>query len=101
MLDRWLLAHPRSVGESYFEHQRIALGFAASLLRAAAACFLHALVPSLFERTASRTITDLHERMVRSRAQQRGCREAGAINSAVISASPSLQSAGASPRSDP
>jgi hypothetical protein len=64
MLDRWFLAHPRSVNESYLEHQACALRFSASLFAAAGACFIHALVPGLFERTGSRTIERLHGEMV-------------------------------------
>jgi hypothetical protein len=71
MLDRWFLAHPRSVDESYFEHQRAAWGFSASLLKAAAACFIHGLAPALFESAASRSVAELHERMVE---QRRGIR---------------------------
>lgn len=64
MFDRWFLAHPRSVGEGYFAHQRMALGFAGSLLTATLACFVHALVPCLFQTTASRTIAALNARMI-------------------------------------
>ena len=64
MLDRWFLAHPRSINESYLEHQACALKFSASLFAAAGACFLHALVPGLFERTGSRMIERLHGEMV-------------------------------------
>lgn len=71
MLDRWFLAHPRSVDESYREHQRAAWRFSASLLKASAACFIHGLMPVLFESTASRSVADLHERMAR---QRRGSR---------------------------
>jgi hypothetical protein len=67
MLDRWFLAHPGSVDETYLAHQRAAWGFSASLLKAAAACFIHGLVPALFESTASRCVADLHERMARQR----------------------------------
>ena len=71
MLDRWFLAHPRSVDESYLAHQRAAWRFSAGLLKAAGACFIHGLVPGLFESAASRSVTELHERMVR---QRRGIR---------------------------
>ena len=67
MLDRWFLAHPRSVDETYLAHRRAAWGFSASLLKAAAACFIHGLVPALFESTASRCVADLYERMARQR----------------------------------
>jgi len=58
MFDRVFLAHPRSLGEGYFEHQQAALGFA---------CAIHAVIPALFERTASQAICRLHQRMVASR----------------------------------
>ncbi len=63
MLRRWFLDHPSSVGESYFGHQRAAFGFAFTLLGAAAACFIHGLVPGLFERTGSSTVARLHARL--------------------------------------
>jgi Family of unknown function (DUF6356) len=67
MFDRLFLAHPRSVGESYFEHGAMALGFAGRLFAAACACFVHALAPALFARTGSRIIAELHGRMVTGR----------------------------------
>ena len=78
MLSRWFLAHPRSVDESYLEHQRAAWGFSASLLIAAGACFIHGLVPVLFESAASRSVAELHERMVTRRgirADAQRCRQ--------------------------
>jgi len=65
--------HPASVGESYLEHLRVALGFALTLLRAAAACCVHAFLPFLFQKTGSGAIEDLHRRMILDRGpQQRG-----------------------------
>lgn len=71
MLGRVFTDHPRSVGETYFEHQRVALGFAARLALAAFACAIHALIPSLFQTRASRIICDLHGRMVAHRVRPR------------------------------
>lgn len=67
MFTRLFLEHPRSIGESYLEHQRHALGFGLSLFLAALACFVHALIPALFVRTGSTAVTRLQERMVRHR----------------------------------
>jgi hypothetical protein len=67
MLKRWFLAHPRSLNESYFEHQACALKFSFSLFAAAGACFIHALIPGLFERTGSRMVENLHREMVTQR----------------------------------
>jgi hypothetical protein len=59
--------HPASVGESYFQHMRFAASFAASLLAAAAAAACHAVLPFLFEKTASRIVARLYDR-TRNRA---------------------------------
>jgi len=69
MLERWFLAHPRSVEENYFEHQSAALSFSAQLFAAAGACFVHAVIPGLFQHTGSTTIARLHERMVTKRGR--------------------------------
>jgi hypothetical protein len=65
--DRLFLLHPRSLGESYWEHQRHALEFGTLMIAAGIACVIHALVPALFVRTASQTISHLHDRLVRTR----------------------------------
>jgi len=70
MFQRWFLEHPQSVGETYFEHQRTALVFSATLFGAGVRCLIHALVPCLFQRSASRTIAELHERMNRRLSQE-------------------------------
>ena len=63
MLSDWFESHPRSVGETYFEHQRVAVGFSGALLKAALACFIHGLCPALFQTTASRAVTELHAKI--------------------------------------
>jgi hypothetical protein len=63
MLHRLFLSHPQSVGESYFQHQRVALSFAMPLLVAGLAATIHALVPAVFERTAGDIIRRLHDRL--------------------------------------
>ncbi|SEH14856.1 hypothetical protein SAMN05428974_1290 [Sphingopyxis sp. YR583] len=69
MIRRIFTAHPASVGESYGAHFFHALSFAAAMLAGTIACFIHALIPSLFEKTGSRIITRLHDRMVVNRAR--------------------------------
>ena len=54
--------HPASVEESYGEHARFAFGFSMKLFAAAFAALIHALVPALFEKTASGIIRSLYER---------------------------------------
>jgi Family of unknown function (DUF6356) len=63
MLQKLLFTHPQSVGESYFAHQRVALTICFTLFGAALAALVHALIPALCERTASRTIAGLHQRI--------------------------------------
>jgi hypothetical protein len=61
--DRAFLDHPRSLGESYWRHQKRALGFGTAMIGGGIACVIHALVPALFERTASTTVLRLNEWM--------------------------------------
>jgi hypothetical protein len=70
MLSRVFLEHPRSVGETYLEHQRNAFSFAGSMMLAGIACFVHGLVPSLFRQTGSKTVARLHDRMVVNRVRK-------------------------------
>ena len=63
--------HPEAVGETYWEHMGVASSFGWSMLRASMACFVHALLPFLFETTGSRTVTALHDRMVHNRVRTR------------------------------
>lgn len=66
-LTRLFTAHPARVGESYFGHMHTALTFAFWLLVAGLAALVHALLPWLFERTASDISIRLHSRMMRRR----------------------------------
>ena len=55
--------HPASVGESYLQHMGFAAGFAATLFAAGFAALVHAVIPPLFETTASRLIRTLYDRI--------------------------------------
>lgn len=55
-------AHPAAVDESFGEHFRFALGFAGLLFAAAFAATVHAILPFLFEKTASKIVAKLYER---------------------------------------
>lgn len=54
--------HPASVDESYGEHMAFAFRFSLALFGAAFAALVHAALPFLFEKTASRIVADLHLR---------------------------------------
>ena len=62
-LTRIFIDHPQSVDETYFEHMRFAGWFAARLLMAGGAALVHAVIPCLFEKTASRMISQMHARL--------------------------------------
>ena len=62
MIARLFLDHPAKVNETFFEHMAFALRFAGLLFAAAFAALIHAFVPCLFEKTASRIIAQLYER---------------------------------------
>jgi len=70
MLSELFTRHPASVGETYTEHMHVAAGFGLRLLLASMACFVHALLPFLFERTGSTAIQALHGSMVMSRLRR-------------------------------
>ena len=60
MINRLFLDHPASVDESYGAHFLFALRFSVTLFGAALAALVHALVPALFEKTASRMVAGLY-----------------------------------------
>jgi len=57
--------HPASVGETYAQHFRQAIKFAATLLHAAVACCIHSILPWLFTNTASEKVKVLNKTMQR------------------------------------
>ena len=69
-LDRLFIAHPRAVNEDYFAHAGVALRFALILLGAGLAALVHAVVPALFETTASSIIKKLHAQMTSRSVKQ-------------------------------
>jgi hypothetical protein len=68
MFEELFLEHPHAVGESYFEHQRRAFGFAGALIGAGLACLVHGLLPRLFVTTASDSVQRLGATLARRRA---------------------------------
>jgi hypothetical protein len=63
LLERAFIEHPRSLGEGYWQHQQRAFGFGTQMIVGGIACVIHALIPGLFERTASMTVVRLTESM--------------------------------------
>jgi hypothetical protein len=64
---RLFVDHPKTVGETYFQHLRQASSFSFHMITGGVACFLHGLLPFMFERTGSDQIRTLHDRMVVNR----------------------------------
>jgi hypothetical protein len=64
--------HPASVGEGYFGHMAMAIGFGVRMLYCGVACLIHAVLPFLFVKTGSNTIARLHDTMVVNRNRTAG-----------------------------
>jgi len=72
--------HPASVGETYTEHMGMAASFGWRMVLGGIACLVHAVLPFLFEYTASNHIRCLHEQMVLKRHRlDRLAAEAGRV----------------------
>lgn len=54
--------HPASVDETFGEHFVFALKFAGLLFAAAGAALVHAILPFMFEKTASKIIAKLYHK---------------------------------------
>jgi hypothetical protein len=67
MIARLFTEHPRSVGESYWQHMDSAMRFGSRMVLAGLACMLHGVFPFLFVKTGSNAVRTLHDRMVVSR----------------------------------
>ena len=62
-------AHPRDVGETYFEHGLFACRYGAKMTWGGIAAFIHGLFPFLFQTTGSRITRELNETLEASRAR--------------------------------
>lgn len=79
MLRSLFTDHPASVGESYGEHFVMAGGFGLRMILCGLACLVHAVLPFLFVKTASRTVDRLHDKMVVNRSRVRPNSEGSSI----------------------
>ena len=60
--------HPRSLGMSWAAHGIGAVGIGFRLIGAGLACLVHALVPAWFTQTAGKTVTEMHDEIVRRKS---------------------------------
>ncbi len=68
-IKRKFLEHPESVGETYFQHLRFALGVSFRAAFAAAACFVHAFFPFICVDTASKELEKINEHLKNRRCE--------------------------------
>lgn len=65
MFGRLFLNHPHSLGMGWAGHGTGAVVIGLRMIGGGLACLVHAVVPALFTETAGRTVSGLHEHMVR------------------------------------
>lgn len=51
--------HPHSIGETYFQHFKFASIFGAKMMIGGLACIIHAIFPSVFEKTGSNVLLQM------------------------------------------
>ena len=68
MFGRLFSDHPRSLGMSWAAHGLGAVAIGARLIGAGIACLVHAVVPGWFTQTAGRTVTSMHDEIVKRKA---------------------------------
>ena len=69
-------AHPRDVGESYFEHCAFACRYGVKMTLGGIAALVHGVFPFLFQKTGSRITRELNETLEQSSARARARQEA-------------------------
>lgn len=56
--------HPKSTGETYFQHLRFASKNGFKMMCSGLACVIHSVFPFLFTQTASKAIKNIHQQMI-------------------------------------
>jgi hypothetical protein len=59
------LKHPHAVGMTYWGHFCFASKVAIKMITAGTACMIHAVLPFLFQKTASKVVKELHSTFTR------------------------------------
>lgn len=76
--------HPASVGETYWQHMRSAFGFGGCMIAGGVACLAHGLLPFLFTSTGSRTVAELHDRMITHRSRVKPLSQSASVDVACL-----------------
>jgi hypothetical protein len=74
VIDRLFRAHPRSVGESYWQHFRVASRFGVVMIGGGLGAILHAFFPALCVTKGSETVGKLHRQIITARGAERDAR---------------------------
>jgi hypothetical protein len=68
VIDRIFLSHPRTVGESYWQHFGVAAGFGVAMIWGGMKAVVHAFFPNICKTSGSDAVRTLHARLVEKRA---------------------------------
>jgi Family of unknown function (DUF6356) len=71
VISRIFLEHPKTVGETYWEHFRVASSFGVAMVSGGVKAMVHAVLPNVYETAGSDTIRRLHNIMVEKRGAKR------------------------------
>ena len=63
MIAKLFIEDPRAIGETYGQHARTAWSFGWRMVTGGLACMVHAVIPGVFVKTASRTVVQLDAEM--------------------------------------
>ncbi len=66
--------HPKSIGETYFQHLRFASANGLRLVYSGLACIVHSVLPFLFIDTASDVVKKMYAHMIQ-RKEEGDCKE--------------------------
>lgn len=69
IMQKIFLDHPRSVGETYYQHFFAAARYGFKLTAAGMACLIHAAIPSCHRDTASGVVINMARELVDRRKQ--------------------------------
>ena len=71
MIRRIFLDHPKTVGETYWQHFGVATGFGRTMIGGGIKAVLHGLFPNIFQTAGSDTVRQLHAILVEKRTAKR------------------------------
>ena len=71
MINRIFLSHPRTVGESYWQHFGVATRFGGTMIIGGVKAVLHGIFPNICQTAGSDTVRNLHAALVEKRSNKR------------------------------